>query len=157
MKNTLIALTFALGLTVHSENWNQFRGRGNGVSTDENLPPLCRTTTSRASPCLAAVFPALVLGDHVIVTRSSGPTQSRLHVLALNAKDGSVAWHRQFWATGRTMCHAKTSVAAPTSCSDGKNIYAVFSSNDVICLDRAGNSMVTVSPPITPMFPTASA
>jgi len=37
------------------------------------------------------------------------------------------------------MCHSKTSVAAPTPCSDGKNIYAVFSSNDVICLDLDGN------------------
>jgi hypothetical protein len=37
------------------------------------------------------------------------------------------------------MCHSKTSVAAPTPCSDGKNIYAVFSSNDVICLDLNGN------------------
>ena len=142
MKNSLIALTFALGLTVHSEDWNQFRGpHGNGVSSDKNLPTTLQDDNLKWSITLPGrgLSGALVLGDHVIVTCSSGPTQSRLHVLALNAKDGSVAWHRQFWATGRTMCHAKTSVAAPTPCSDGKNIYAVFSSNDVICLDRAGN------------------
>ena len=37
------------------------------------------------------------------------------------------------------MCHSKTSVAAPTPCSDGKLVYAVYSSNDVVCLDLDGN------------------
>ena len=142
MKHIFIALMFALSLSVQAEDWNQFRGpHGNGVSSDKNLPTTLQDDNLKWSITLPGrgLSGALVLGDHVIVTCSSGPTQSRLHVLALNAKDGSVAWHRQFWATGRTMCHAETSVAAPTSCSDGKNIYAVFSSNDVICLDRAGN------------------
>jgi NitT/TauT family transport system permease protein len=37
------------------------------------------------------------------------------------------------------MCHPKTSVAAPTPCSDGKHVYAIFSSNDLVCFDLDGN------------------
>jgi len=37
------------------------------------------------------------------------------------------------------MCHSKTSVAAPTPCSDGKHVYAIFSSNDLVCFDLDGN------------------
>ena len=137
-----ILLSLALTLQTAAANWTQFRGpQGNGISTDRNLPTKLSLDNLKWSISLPGrgLSGALVLGDKVILTCSSGPTQTRLHVIALNARDGSTVWHRQFWATGRTMCHSKTSVAAPTPCSDGENIYAVFSSNDVICLDLDGN------------------
>jgi outer membrane protein assembly factor BamB len=37
------------------------------------------------------------------------------------------------------MCHEKTCVAAPTPASDGERIFAIFSSNDLVCLDLDGN------------------
>ena len=80
----------------------------------------------------------IVVGDRVIVTASSGISQDRLHVRSHLAGDGSLEWERQYWATGRTMCHPKTSVAAPTPASDGERIYAHFSSNDLVCLDMEG-------------------
>jgi outer membrane protein assembly factor BamB len=138
---TLITLLGSLSV-LHAGDWTQFRGpQGNGVSRETGLP----TTLSEKNLKWKMELPgrglsgALVLGDNILITCSSGVTQNRLHILCLNAKDGSLKWHRQFWATGRTMCHNKTSVAAPTPCSDGKFIYAVFSSNDVICLDLNGN------------------
>jgi outer membrane protein assembly factor BamB len=73
------------------------------------------------------------------VTASSGPRQDRLHVLSFSLESGALQWERQFWATGRTVCHPKTSVAAPTPASDGERIFAFYSSNDVACLDLAGN------------------
>ena len=138
---TLITLLFSLGI-VHAGDWTQFRGPlGNGVSSESGLP----TTLSEKNLKWEVVLPGrglsgvLVLGEKILITCSSGVTQNRLHVLCLNSKNGRLKWQRQFWATGRTMCHDKTSVAAPTPCSDGKFIYAVFSSNDVICLDLNGN------------------
>ena len=123
-------------------DWTQFRGPlGNGVTTEKNLPLTLEANNLKWSVPLPGrgLSGALVLGDKIILTCSSGINQNRLHILTLHAKDGRTLWHRQFWATGRTMCHGKTSVAAPTPCSDGKNIYAVYSSNDVICLDLEGN------------------
>ena len=137
-----IALTLALTLQATAADWQQFRGpQGNGVTSERNLPITLGEKNLKWTVPLPGrgLSGALVIGEKIIVTCSSGITQNRLHILALNAKDGSLIWHRQFWATGRTMCHGKTSVAAPTPCSDGKNIFAVFSSNDVICLDLDGN------------------
>jgi hypothetical protein len=37
------------------------------------------------------------------------------------------------------MCQSKTCVAAPTPASDGQRIVAIFSSNDIVCLDLDGN------------------
>jgi outer membrane protein assembly factor BamB len=37
------------------------------------------------------------------------------------------------------MSHEKTCVAAPTPASDGERIFALFSSNDLLCLDLDGN------------------
>jgi outer membrane protein assembly factor BamB len=137
-----IALTLVFALQAAAADWRQFRGpQGNGVTSEKILPVTLNEKNLKWSITLPGrgLSGALVIGEKIIVTCSSGITQNRLHILALNAKDGSLIWHRQFWATGRTMCHGKTSVAAPTPCSDGKKIFAVFSSNDVICLDLDGN------------------
>jgi outer membrane protein assembly factor BamB len=42
-------------------------------------------------------------------------------------------------ATGRTMTQSKTCVAAPTPCSDGKLVFAQYSSNDLFAFDLDGN------------------
>jgi len=80
-----------------------------------------------------------VIGDRVVVTASSGIKDDRLHVMCFQASDGSLLWERRFWATGRTLHHPTSSVAAPTPASDGQYIYAFYSSNDLICLDLEGN------------------
>jgi len=128
---------------VSASDWRQFRGPlGNGVSDEANLPV---TLDAQKSVAWKIKLPGrglsspIIVGDRVFVTCSSGPKQQRLHVICFNASDGSVRWERQFWATGRTTCHEKTSVAAPTPASDGERIYAIFSCNDLVCLDHDGN------------------
>src|SRR5678815_997269 len=135
MKRTLAC--FALVASVHlaGANWPQFRGPlGNGVAEGLRLP----APIDAGSITWAVDLPGrglsspIIIGDRVFVTCSSGPKQDRLHVICFNAADGKKRWERQFWATGRTMCHEKTSVAAPTPASDGKRIFAIFSSNDLV-------------------------
>jgi outer membrane protein assembly factor BamB len=124
------------------QGWPLFRGpNGNGIADALLLPDKIDTN----SIAWAADLPGrglsspIIIGDRVFVTCSSGPKQDRLHVICFNTKDGSKRWERQFWATGRTMCHEKTCVAAPTPASDGERIFAIFSSNDLVCLDLDGN------------------
>jgi outer membrane protein assembly factor BamB len=62
-----------------------------------------------------------------------------LIVLCFDAKSGQQIWKREFWATGRCHHHPTSANAAPTPASDGKNIYAFYSSNDLVCLDLDGN------------------
>jgi outer membrane protein assembly factor BamB len=80
-----------------------------------------------------------VVGNRVIVTSATGAENDRLHVLCYDVASGNKVWERQFWATGRTITHPTSGVAAPTPASDGERIFAFFSSNDLVCLDLDGN------------------
>lgn len=73
------------------------------------------------------------------MTASSGANQDRLHVLCFDVSDGRRLWERQFWATGRTITHPQSANAAPTPASDGRAVFAFFSSNDLAALDLEGN------------------
>ncbi len=124
-------------------DWTQFRGRdGSGAVAEASLPT---TLDPQKSVRWHADLPGrglsspIVVGDRVFVTCSSGARQSRLHVICFNAADGAMLWERQFFATGRTMCHEKTSVAANSPASDGQRVFALFSCNDLVALDLEGN------------------
>ncbi|MEN9601945.1 MAG: hypothetical protein RIS56_1551 [Verrucomicrobiota bacterium] len=122
-------------------DWTQFRGpNGDGLSGETGVPVRMEPsslTWSIALPGRGLSSP-LILGDKVFVTAGSGARQDRLHVLCFRVTDGSLLWERQFWATGRTMTHEKIGAATPTPASDGKAIYAIFSSNDCVALDLDG-------------------
>jgi len=124
-------------------DWLQFRGNNaNGISEETSLPVSWSDSENIAwkSPLPGrGLSGPIVVGDKVFVTSSSGFEQDRLHVLCFDTASGDKMWERQFWATGRTMCHPKMCVATPTPASDGKRIFAFYSSNDVICLDLEGN------------------
>ena len=130
-------------LSSSATDWRQFRGPlGNGVSDETGLPITLDTNKNvawKVSLPGRGLSSPIIVGDRVFVTCSSGPKQKRLHVICFNAADGSKRWERQFWATGRTMTHEKTSVAAPTPASDGERVFAIYSSNDIVCLDLDGN------------------
>jgi outer membrane protein assembly factor BamB len=81
----------------------------------------------------------VVVGGKVYVTACSGPRQERLHVLCFAADTGKKEWERQLWATGNTLCHPKTCMAAPTPVADGERVYALFATGDLACFDAAGD------------------
>ena len=142
MKPQFLAALLALSSPAVAD-WRQFRGDdANGVAQGA-APPVTFSDTENMAwkvglPGRGLSSP-IVVGDKVFVSASSGPRQDRLHVICFSAKDGTELWHRQFWATGRTACHPKTCVAAATPCSDGKRVFAVYSTNDAVCLDLDGN------------------
>lgn len=140
----LFLSTAILTLTLSAQaDWLNFRGpQGSGYAPEiGNLPKKLDSSN------LAWVVPLpgrglgspVIVGDRVFVTAASGPEQKQLHILCFDAADGSPVWERKFWATGRTMTNNKTNVAAPSPASDGERIYALFSSNDLICVDLDGN------------------
>jgi outer membrane protein assembly factor BamB len=139
----LLSLSLALPLSSLRADWLNFRGpAGSGFD-----PGIATTVGELAEKTLAwkAALPGrglgspIVVGDKVFLTAASGPEQQQLHVLCFSAKDGTPLWERRFWATGRTMSHSKTNVAAPTPTSDGERIYALYSSNDLVCVDLDGD------------------
>ena len=135
----------ALGVVTPSAaaDWLQFRGsQSNSVTLDAQPPANWSETENLAwkveLPGRGPSSP-IVIGDRVVVTCSSGINQDRLHVLCFSAGSGKRLWERQFWATGRTLSHPSSANAAPTPASDGKLIFAFYSSNDLVCLDLDGN------------------
>jgi len=138
----LCALT-ALISSATAGDWRQFRGNNtDGVADDTPIPAEWSAEKNIAWKVPLAgrgLSCPIVVGDRVFVTCSSGYRQDRLHVVCFSAKDGSTLWERQFWATGRTGSHSKTCNASSTPASDGKRVFALFSSNDLVCLDLDGN------------------
>lgn len=124
-------------------DWRQFRGTdSSSVASNETLPTSWSDKENIAWKVKLTgrgLSGPIVVGDRVYVTASSGHHQDRLHVLGFDAGTGKQLWERQFWATGRTMCHDKMAVATPQPASDGQRIFALYSSNDLACLDLDGN------------------
>lgn len=137
-----LSLSLLLTLPAHAD-WLNFRGpNGSGHAPDIATSPKTLSTETLAWKVALpgrGLGSPIIVGDKVFVTAASGPEQQQLHVLCFAAKDGAPLWERRFWATGRTMSHSKTNVAAPTPASDGERIYALYSSNDLLCLDLEGN------------------
>jgi len=128
-----------------STDWPGFRGLdGTGVSAETGLPV---TWTKSKHIAWKVALPGrglsspIVVGGHVIVTCCSGVAQDTLHVISFDARNGAKQWERRIWATGRTMCHPKTCMAAPTPVSDGRRVFALFATCDVVCLDLDGNTL----------------
>ena len=144
---SMLLLVVVIGMVagpggLRGEDWPEFRGPGGrGVAAGQAIRSVWSETEGIAwkadLPGRSTSSP-IVVGDLVITTASSGAKQDRLHVLALDRATGRRRWERVFWATGRTLCHSTSAVAAGTPASDGQRIVALFSSCDLFCLDLEG-------------------
>ncbi len=140
---TVIAVMGFCTVANAQQQWTQFRGPGGTGSAKNAVVPI--KVGEKKNIKWSAELPGrgpsspIVVGDKVFVTASHGDKQNLLVVFCFDAKSGKQIWKRNYWATGRTVCHPLSANAAPTPVSDGKNIYAFFSSNDLVCLDLDGN------------------
>jgi outer membrane protein assembly factor BamB len=127
---------------VVAADWTHFRGNGSAVSQETGLPVKwgkdqgLRWKAELPGRGLSGV---VVAGGRAYVTACDGPEQSRLYVLCFDAKTGAKLWQRSIWSTGGTNCHPKTSMAAPTPVADGRAIYALFATADLVAYDTDGN------------------
>lgn len=123
-------------------DWLQFRGPNHQASASAELPAQIDTAEVVKWECELpgkGVSGPIVVGEKVFVTCSSTSQQNQLHVMCVDAKSGQKIWHRQFWALGRCGSDPTSANAAPTPASDGESVVALFSSNDLVCLDLDGN------------------
>ena len=139
----LLAAALLLPIAARAD-WPQFRGPASNGSIDEAAPPVewsadknVAWTTDLPGEGFAG---PVVVGDKVFVTGTSGYDDDCLHVCCYDANDGSLRWHRQYWATGRTVTYEPDMrVATPTPLATADRVFAFYSSNDLACLDHDGN------------------
>lgn len=122
-------------------DWAQFRGPNAGVAEGEYPTRWSKTENVRWKAELPGrgVSCPVVAGDRVYVTCASGPRETRLHLVCLDAGSGKQLWHRQLFATGNTFCHPTSSMAAPTPAADATGVYALFATGDLAAFDPDGN------------------
>ena len=143
MKSVLSVVLVALAvLSAPAGDWTQFRGPGGtGVSPETNLPVKWSKTEGLrykiALPGRGLSNP-VIAGGRVYVTACSGYRETRLHVLCFDEATGKKLWERRCTATGNTACNSVTCMAAPTPTTDGKAVYALFATGDLVAYDRDG-------------------
>jgi outer membrane protein assembly factor BamB len=156
MIRTITLALVAVAPLVQGADWTQFRGSG-GVSAEKELPVKWGADEGlrwKAELPGRGVSNPVIAGGKIFLTASSGYENRRLHVLAFDEKTGKKLWERQFAATGGTSCHPKTCMAANTPVTDGKRVFAMFGTCDIVALDADGNllwyrSLVSDYPTIT--------
>jgi outer membrane protein assembly factor BamB len=142
MKRSAFVLLLVVGF-VAGADWPQFRGSdSSGVATGPGVPAEFgpdRNLAWKADLPGRGPSSPVVVGGRVYLTASDGPKNDRLYILAFDARTGARLWQRTVWATGPTHSHPKTSMAGPTPVCDGQRVIALFGSDDLVCLDLAGN------------------
>ncbi|HEY6565188.1 MAG TPA: PQQ-binding-like beta-propeller repeat protein, partial [Pirellulaceae bacterium] len=142
IQSTALVLAFAWTAVQAEQTWQQFRGSGGRSSAPTAKVPTDLNLDSnwvwKAEVPGRGVSSPVLMGDLVVVTSSGGSQGEHLFVTAWDQATGERRWERRFWATGRPYCHPTSANAAPTPCTDEDRVYALFSSNDLVCLDRDG-------------------
>jgi outer membrane protein assembly factor BamB len=124
---------------LHAADWPSFRGpHGSGASEEARIADTLKIRWSVPLQGRGLSSP-VISGGKLFITSATGPSQEQLRLSCLDGENGKLIWERHLKATGRTMAHPKTSVAANTPCTDGKRIYALWSSNDLAAFDQNGD------------------
>ena len=131
------AVSLALALAAHAENWPQWRGPAfNGTSPETGLPETWTKESAKWAtplPGVSGATPA-VWGDAVFV--SSPDAEKNLLLFCINRKDGTVRWKTQV-STG-DITKRNGNMASPSPVTDGKLVWQLFGNGDIAAVDFKG-------------------
>lgn len=144
---SFVLLVSGIPLVAVADDWRQFRGPGaTGVSATAQLPDEFGGDESKNIAWKVKIpgrsaGGAIIVGNQVITTSSDAMDQRRIRLCSYNSSNGELQWEQQWIARGRPYCHPVSANAAPTPVSDGKRVFAFYSSNDLACVDLQGNAL----------------
>jgi outer membrane protein assembly factor BamB len=140
-----VSLVSLVSLVVHSPaaDWPAWRGPlGTGVTPEKNLPVKWSATENvrwKVPLHGAGVSVPVVSSDRVFLTGSDGRLSDQLHIWCHDRADGKELWHvRLFGSAQPEGQFAPGGMAVPTPATDGKHLYVLFGTGDLVCLDFAG-------------------
>jgi outer membrane protein assembly factor BamB len=130
----IAAVTLALASAAPAQEWTRFRGpNGSGVGKAA-LPDQIgeRDIVWRATLPGSGHSSPVVFGERIFVTCTPDASQApvaRRSVVCVSAKDGKLAWQREY-STGGYRKHADNSFASPSCAVDDAHVYAWFAGPD---------------------------
>jgi outer membrane protein assembly factor BamB len=123
--------------------WPGWRGpAGDGTSPEKDLPERWSATDNvrwKVPLFGAGVSTPVVWGERIFLTASDGRLNDRLHVLCYHRADGRLLWHRKLFGSSVPEGQFPPGgMAVPSPTTDGKHVYALFGTGDLVCLDLDG-------------------
>jgi outer membrane protein assembly factor BamB len=130
-------------------NFPSFRGPGgNGIAYQKNLPVNWDGSSGKnirwktAIPLTGYNSP-VVWGEFVFLSGADG---SKQQVFCIDKKSGKISWTAdvsgiQGSSSKSPKVTENTGYSAPSLTTDGKNVYAIFASGDIIALDFKGKKV----------------
>ncbi|HUU23494.1 MAG TPA: PQQ-binding-like beta-propeller repeat protein [Phycisphaerae bacterium] len=125
-------------------DWPQWRGpTGCGNTRDASLPVSwggkegANVLWKAELPSTAGISPSspIVVGESVIVTTSLDKPAIEHHVVCYSRKDGKLLWQTPVEPGPIKQIDGRASSAAPTPCSDGQSVFALFGSGVLAAVD----------------------
>src|SRR4051812_44128987 len=146
MRSFLVLAALGLAIPLQAENWAQWRGPAfNGSSPEKSLPSEWSVEAGKEGhvgwkaklPGPSGATP-VVWGDSIFV---SSPDENRnLCLLCLDRKDGTVRWNKTV-VEGANMVKGRGNSSSPSPVTDGKAVYAMYSSGDLTAFDFTGKEL----------------
>lgn len=138
-----IVLAILLGLlsrqACRSADWPGWRGSSaHGVSIERDLPVTWSRTENirwRVEPFGKGASSPVVIGKRLYLTAQTDDLS--LYVLAYSTESGEPVWKTKI-AEGKTGSHELHNMATPTVAANDENLWALFGTGDLACLDHDG-------------------
>jgi outer membrane protein assembly factor BamB len=137
---TLVALVIlCFASLARAENWPQWRGvKGDGISSEKGLPIQWTRTENIAwkldLPGRGGATP-VVWGERIFVTSVD---EEDLVLLCINT-DGKQKWRQVLASGNRVVRGDEGDSASPSPCTDGKHVWAFFTTGVLACCTVEGD------------------
>jgi outer membrane protein assembly factor BamB len=131
-------------------NWPGFRGPGgNGIALVDQAPLAWEVESGQGIKWQAAVpkpghSSPVIWDDRIFL---SGGDEESLEVYCFDAESGELLWQRQAndadGAQKKIKLNKETGFAAPTMAANGRYVFAIFATGQVVCFDMNSNQVWT--------------
>src|SRR4029079_9382571 len=147
-KSFVLALTVASSIvTLHADNWPQWRGpQRNGLSSEKNLPVKWTQTDGVAwkleMPALSGSTP-IVWGDRIFLNVADALPDTgqkpSLHLWCVDRASGTILWQRDLG--GGNHMQRKQNQSTPSPVTDGTNVWVMTGTGILKGFDFAGKEL----------------
>lgn len=137
-----IITILAISASIRATDWPQWRGPFFNGSTDEtNLPDSWDWTKNVAwvSPLPGPSGATAIISNGKVFVTSMVDRSPDFVALCFDAKNGKKLWEQQIGSDSRR--YARNNIASPSPTTDGKYVFFLYASGDLVGFDYDGNQV----------------